>query len=92
MNEKQINENENAHLKYYSQLANNEEKEDFSIDNMTMYTFFYNMFYKLSEILNELILLDNMTIKNIFLILSKDNRLIYVGVYLMFVSLLFIFI
>lgn len=88
-----IEENEEKHLKYYSDSANNSEKLDkMAFIDLSLYQIAKNIAKTFNECLNELLKLDSFNYIKIYKIVTKEDRLIYLGIILIFISICFFLI
>ncbi len=66
------------------------ESEEKQIIHMSLYQIYNNMFLEIPKIINELYKINN--IDDIITILTKNNRLIYLGIILVLISIFLFFI
>ena len=81
---------EEKQLKYYSVKADNEQTnitEKKLLLNMSIIEIMGNISQTIIDILNELCDIQHLTIKEIIIIFFKDDRMIYLGLVAIFISL-----
>ena len=91
MDYKEINK-----LKYYTNIENENNIKEYEkklFINLSLKEIFQNLVNTIIIIINEIFNLDenNKTIKNYILICFKEDRLIYVGIVLIILSMLLLF-
>ena len=80
--------NEAKHLKYYSDVATSETpEENDSFINLSLVEIGQNISRTFADCLTEFLLIKEFDINAVINILTKEDRLIYIGIIILFVAL-----